>query len=777
MQPTMCSRCGKNVAVVFITKIEAGQTKNEGLCLKCARELHIKPVDDVIEKMGISDEDLEALSGDMMNALNGAEDLMAVDGDGDSDEDDGKTATFPFLNRLFGGPAAPNNNQNQNNGGSERPRSEQKEPPKGGKRKFLDNYCIDLTQRAREGKLDAMIGREEELERVIQILNRRQKNNPCLIGEPGVGKTAIAEGLAQRIAMGNVPCKLQDKQVFLLDLTALVAGTQFRGQFESRMKGLIEEIRKQGNIILVIDEVHNIVGAGDAEGSMNAANILKPALSRGEIQVIGATTFTEYRKHIEKDSALERRFQPVTVTEPSIEDSIKIIRGVSHYYEDYHGVEISDEMCRQAVLMSERYITDRFLPDKAIDLIDEACSDVNLKDEGINRRMLAQRDLENIRFEREALMSADAPGGQPLTDEMLDQRYARIAQLRSKEMQLEQELAELNNAGRPRLTVDNMARIIELWTKIPASTIREDEFERLAKLDARLKEHIVGQDQAVDAVCAAIRRSRVGLQVKRKPVSFIFVGGTGVGKTELVKRLAADMFDSPESLIRLDMSEFMEKFSVSRIIGSPPGYVGYDEAGQLTEKIRRKPYSVVLFDEIEKAHPDVFNILLQILDDGRITDSQGRTVDFKNTIIILTSNLGSQYLLEGIEPDGSISQTAQEAVMAELRRSFRPEFLNRLDETILFHPLTKENLDGIIDIMVASLRKRIEDRGLSLAITDAAKSLIIDRGFDPLYGARPLRRYLQSSVETLIARRILSGDLSAGATLTVDVENGELVCR
>ena len=554
MQPTMCSRCGKNVAVVFITKIEAGQTKNEGLCLKCARELHIKPVDDVIEKMGISDEDLEALSGDMMNALNGAEDLMAVDGDGDSDEDDGKTATFPFLNRLFGGPAAPNNNQNQNNGGSERPRSEQKEPPKGGKRKFLDNYCIDLTQRAREGKLDAMIGREEELERVIQILNRRQKNNPCLIGEPGVGKTAIAEGLAQRIAMGNVPCKLQDKQVFLLDLTALVAGTQFRGQFESRMKGLIEEIRKQGNIILVIDEVHNIVGAGDAEGSMNAANILKPALSRGEIQVIGATTFTEYRKHIEKDSALERRFQPVTVTEPSIEDSIKIIRGVSHYYEDYHGVEISDEMCRQAVLMSERYITDRFLPDKAIDLIDEACSDVNLKDEGINRRMLAQRDLENIRFEREALMSADAPGGQPLTDEMLDQRYARIAQLRSKEMQLEQELAELNNAGRPRLTVDNMARIIELWTKIPASTIREDEFERLAKLDARLKEHIVGQDQAVDAVCAAIRRSRVGLQVKRKPVSFIFVGGTGVGKTELVKRLAADMFDSPESLIRLDMS-------------------------------------------------------------------------------------------------------------------------------------------------------------------------------------------------------------------------------
>ena len=755
MQPTMCSRCGKNVAVVFITKIEAGQTKNEGLCLKCARELHIKPVDDVIEKMGISDEDLEALSGDMMNALNGAEDLMAVDGDGDSDEDDGKTATFPFLNRLFGGPAAPNNNQNQNNGGSERPRSEQKEPSKGGKRKFLDNYCIDLTQRAREGKLDAMIGREEELERVIQILNRRQKNNPCLIGEPGVGKTAIAEGLAQRIAMGNVPCKLQDKQVFLLDLTALVAGTQFRGQFESRMKGLIEEIRKQGNIILVIDEVHNIVGAGDAEGSMNAANILKPALSRGEIQVIGATTFTEYRKHIEKDSALERRFQPVTVAEPSIEDSIKIIRGVSHYYEDYHGVEISDEMCRQAVLMSERYITDRFLPDKAIDLIDEACSDVNLKDEGINRCMLAQRDLENIRFEREALMSADAPGGQPLTDEMLDQRYARIAQLRSKEMQLEQELAELNNAGRPRLTVDNMARIIELWTKIPASTIREDEFERLAKLDERLKEHIVGQDQAVDAVCAAIRRSRVGLQVKRKPVSFIFVGGTGVGKTELVKRLAADMFDSPESLIRLDMSEFMEKFSVSRIIGSPPGYVGYDEAGQLTEKIRRKPYSVVLFDEIEKAHPDVMNILLQILDDGRITDAQGRTVNFENTIIIMTTNAGSNNKSGSVGFGGSLSDMSRERTMKALNEFLRPEFINRVDEVICFNQLTEENFRAIAGLMLGEVRDVLAQRNMALTWQDSLIDYLVEKAYSVTYGARNLRRVIQKDIEDVLAARII----------------------
>ena len=754
MQPTMCSRCGKNVAVVFITKIEAGQTKNEGLCLKCARELHIKPVDDVIEKMGISDEDLEALSGDMMNALSGAEDLMAVDGNEDSDEDDGKTATFPFLNRLFGGPAAPNSNAG-GSGSNDRPRNEQKEAPKGGKHKFLDNYCIDLTQRARQGKLDAMIGREEELERVIQILNRRQKNNPCLIGEPGVGKTAIAEGLAQRIAMGNVPYKLQDKQVFLLDLTALVAGTQFRGQFESRMKGLIEEIRKQGNIILVIDEVHNIVGAGDAEGSMNAANILKPALSRGEIQVIGATTFTEYRKHIEKDSALERRFQPVTVTEPSIEDSIKIIRGISHYYEDYHGVEISDEMCRQAVLMSERYITDRFLPDKAIDLIDEACSDVNLKDEGIKRRMLAQRDLENIRFEREALMSADAPGGQPLTDEMLDQRYARIAQLRSKEMQLEQELEELNKAGRPRLTVDNMARIIELWTKIPASTIREDEFERLAKLDARLKEHIVGQDQAVDAVCAAIRRSRVGLQVKRKPVSFIFVGGTGVGKTELVKRLAADMFDSPESLIRLDMSEFMEKFSVSRIIGSPPGYVGYDEAGQLTEKIRRKPYSVVLFDEIEKAHPDVMNILLQILDDGRITDAQGRTVNFENTIIIMTTNAGSSSKSGSVGFGGSLSDMSRERTMKALNEFLRPEFINRVDEVVCFNQLTEENFRAIAALMLGEVRDVLAQRNIALCWQDSLVDYLVQKAYSVTYGARNLRRVIQKDIEDVLAAKII----------------------
>ena len=751
MQPTLCSRCGKNVAVIFITKIEGNQTKNEGLCLKCARELHIKPVDDVINKLGIPDEELENLAGDMTNALNGAEELLNLENEGGEGDDDGKTATFPFLNRLFGGPAAQNGPGGAPQGNERPAQGPQGQAPRPAKRKFLDNYCIDLTARAKEGKLDSMVGREEELERVIQILNRRQKNNPCLIGEPGVGKTAIAEGLAQRIAMGSVPYKLQDKKVFLLDLTALVAGTQFRGQFESRMKGLIEEIRKEGNIILVIDEVHNIVGAGDAEGSMNAANILKPALSRGEIQVIGATTFTEYRKHIEKDSALERRFQPVTVNEPSIEDSIQILKGIAHYYEEYHGVAISEEMCRQAVLLSERYITDRFLPDKAIDLIDEACSDVNLKDENIKRRMLDERELENVRFERNALMSDNS------TDdpEKLDQRYARIAKLRSREMQLEQELKELDALGRPALTVENLARIIELWTKIPASSIKEDELERLANLDVRLKEHIIGQDEAVDAVCAAIRRSRVGLKVKRKPVSFIFVGPTGVGKTELVKRLAADMFSSPESLIRLDMSEFMEKFSVSRIIGSPPGYVGYDEAGQLTEKIRRKPYSVVLFDEIEKAHPDVMNILLQILDDGRITDAQGRTVNFENTIIIMTTNAGSGNKTGSVGFGGSLSDMSRERALKALNEFLRPEFLNRVDEVICFNQLTEENFRGIAALMLSEVAEVLQNKNLRLTWDESLLDYLVKKGYSVTYGARNLRRLIQKEIEDRIAAQLI----------------------
>ena len=786
MQPTLCSRCKKNVAVIFITRIENGESHNEGLCLRCARELHIKPVDEMMEKLGISDADLDNLTGDVAEMLgsmgmlggDGAPDADADASDADTDEDDGKTATFPFLNRLF--------NQNpppaaDSAAAAEPPRADGAAADKRGaaprKLKFLNNYCIDLTQRARDGKLDAMVGRAEELERVIQILNRRQKNNPCLIGEPGVGKTAIAEGLAQRIAEGNVPYKLRDKQVYLLDLTALVAGTQFRGQFESRMKGLIEEIRRVGNIILVIDEVHNIVGAGDAEGSMNAANILKPALSRGEIQVIGATTFAEYRKHIEKDAALERRFQPVTVAEPSIDDSVEILKGVRRYYEDFHGVVISDAMCRLAVVLSERYITDRFLPDKAIDLIDEACSDVNLKNPDLIRADEVEKEIGDYARERELLASAPPQTGDEYDEQELDRRYARIAELRSREMQLQTELDALRAKGRPELTADNLARIIELWTKIPAASIRADEFEQLAGLGDRLRAHIVGQDAAIDTVCAAIRRNRVGLQAKRKPVSFLFVGGTGVGKTELVKRLADELFHAPESLIRLDMSEFMEKFSVSRMIGSPPGYVGYDEAGQLTEKIRRRPYSVVLFDEIEKAHPDVMNLLLQILDDGRITDSQGRTVDFKNTIIILTSNLGSQYLLDGIGPDGEITADARERVQGELRRAFRPEFLNRLVEILMFRPLTRDNLSHIIDNLVAALRSRLADRTLNLEMTDAAKALIIENGYDPVYGARPLKRYLQSHAETLIARTILSGDLHAGDTLVVDAENGALVCR
>ena len=752
MQKRLCSRCGKNIAIVFITKIENGETKNEGLCFKCARELHIKPVDEFMDRMGISDEDLDNLTGEMMGALDGIEELARLDDtDGDdSDGDDGKTATFPFLNRLFGGQNAEKSDDNGDGGAA----SERRESPRPVKKSYLDSYCINLTERAREGKLDSMIGRKEELERVIQILNRRQKNNPCLIGEPGVGKTAVAEGLAQRIASEQVPLKLQNKEVYLLDLTALVAGTQFRGQFESRMKGLIEEIRRQGNVILVIDEVHNIVGAGDAEGSMNAANILKPALSRGEIQVIGATTFTEYRKHIEKDSALERRFQPVTINEPSIQDSIEILKGIAHYYEDYHGVKISDEMCAEAVRLSERYITDRFLPDKAIDLIDEACSDVNLKDESINRRIEAQRDLDNLRFEREALMSAEPPKGED-ADEQLNKRYERITILRGKEMTREKELKELDESGRPELTVDNLARIIEMWTKIPASSIKVDEFRRLEGLGDRLRAHIVGQDEAIKAVCAAIARSRVGLKAKRKPACFIFVGSTGVGKTELVKRLAEDLFNSPESLIRLDMSEFMEKFSVSRIIGSPPGYVGYDEAGQLTEKIRRKPYSVVLFDEIEKAHPDVLNILLQILDDGRITDAQGRTVNFENAVIIMTTNAGSNTGSGSLGFGGSVSDMGQERAMKALNDFLRPEFINRVDEIVYFNKLTEDDFRRIAELMLGETKAAISESGIALTWDDSLIDYLVEKSYSVKYGARSLRRTIQKDLEDPVAAKII----------------------
>ena len=755
MQPTLCSRCKKNVAVVFISRTnEKNETVNEGLCLKCAAQLGLPQVEDMMKRMGISPDDLEGLNNEMMQAFGGAEEMSDLpEGDGEDDEESGKTATFPFLNRLFGsGSPAEKPEEGAAAGGKSRDTRERKADKK---KKYLDNYCINLSQRARDGKLDAVIGRAEEIERVVQILNRRQKNNPCLIGEPGVGKTAIAEGLAQRIVTGEVPFKLRDKEVYLLDLTALVAGTQFRGQFESRMKGLIEEIRKLGNVILVIDEVHNIVGAGDAEGSMNAANILKPALSRGEIQVIGATTFTEYRKHIEKDAALERRFQPVTVAEPSIDDSVKILEGIAHYYEECHQVRIPREMCREAVVLCERYITDRYLPDKAIDLIDEACSDMNLHDKNINRRMELKRDLENVTFERETLMSAEPEEGKELTEEQLDARYARIAELRSQEMRIQGELEELEKLGTPELTMDNIARVIELWTKIPASKIREEEYKRLSELDQRLKQHIVGQDEAVEAVTAAIRRNRVGISPKHKPVSFIFVGSTGVGKTELVKQLAADLFDSPESLIRLDMSEFMEKHSVSRIVGSPPGYVGYDEAGQLTEKIRRKPYSVILFDEIEKAHPDVLNVLLQILDDGELTDAHGRKVNFENTVIVMTSNAGSDRAGGAVGFGRTADEQGKERVMKALQEFLRPEFINRVDEIIYFNRLTEENFTHIARIMLGELCDSLADKGFTFSWDESLEAYLVKKSYSMTYGARNLRRTIQKELEDPISVAII----------------------
>ncbi len=750
MQPTLCSRCKKNVAVIFITRLENGAQTNEGLCLKCAKELNIKPVDDIMKRMGISDEDVDNLSDEMLQAMAAGENLPEVDEENENDEE-GKTATFPFLSRLFGAqqPGGPAPRKDPQDPRGNDPRKDQ--PRRNGK--FLDSYCISLTDRAREGKLDRMIGRETELERVIQILNRRQKNNPCLIGEPGVGKTAIAEGLAQRIAKGDVPYKLRDKEVFLLDLTALVAGTQFRGQFESRMKGLIEDIKKHGRVILVIDEVHNLVGAGDAEGSMNAANILKPALSRGEIQVIGATTFTEYRKHIEKDSALERRFQPVTVAEPSIEDSVEILKGIAPYYEDFHKVHISDEVARQAVILSERYITDRFLPDKAIDLIDEACSDVNLKNPDLASVEELEKQRDDYRKEMELLTSQRPEEG--AGEDELAEHYERIASLRTKEMQLEAKIRTLKEKPYPELQVENLARIIELWTRIPASSIKADEKEKLSGLADRLKEHIIGQDKAVDTVCAAIKRNRVGISPKRKPVSFIFVGSTGVGKTELVKQLANQLFNAPESLIRLDMSEFMEKFAVSRIIGSPPGYVGYDEAGQLTEKIRRRPYSVVLFDEIEKAHPDVMNILLQILDDGRITDAQGRTVNFENTVIVMTSNAGSDRKGGSVGFNQSLTEQTQEKAVKALGDFLRPEFLNRVDEIISFNRLTEEDFRRIARLMLSELAQSMAEKGIELRFDDSLVDYLTKKSYSVTYGARNLRRTIEKEVEDKIASQLI----------------------
>ena len=753
MQPKMCSKCKKNIAVVFITKVENGVTMNEGYCLKCARSLGIPQIDQAVKQMGISEEDLDMLSDEMSSMFGQKDDSDSSD----DDEIDSQTATFPLLNQLFGNTPAPQPRPSRKEEG------EPKEKKKSKRHKFLDSYCMNLTGRAREGKLDKVIGRDVETERVVQILNRRQKNNPCLIGEPGVGKTAIAEGLAQRIAAGDVPYKLRDKEVFLLDLTALVAGTQFRGQFESRMKSLISEIKECGNIILVIDEVHNLVGAGDAEGSMNAANILKPALSRGEIQVIGATTFAEYRKYIEKDAALERRFQPVTVAEPTIAEASQIMQGIAKSYAEFHGVEISPEIAHQCVVLSERYITDRFLPDKAIDLLDEACSDVNLQCKEISQ--LAELKKERDDYELELRM---------LNENTENQDYERLALIRSKLMQLAAKIEELEKLPKPAVTVENLARIIELWTKIPASKIKAQEYEQIKGLSDRLKTHIVGQDEAVDAVSRAIRRSRVGISPKKRPVSFIFVGPTGVGKTELVKQLASDLFDNVDSLIRLDMSEYMEKHTVSKLIGSPPGYVGYDEAGQLTEKIRRRPYSVVLFDEIEKAHPDVLNVLLQVLDDGRITDAQGRVVNFENTIIVMTSNAGSEGSVGGMGFGRSDGDKVKEKTMKALQGFLRPEFLNRVDEIITFNHLTEENFLGIADIMLKELQESLLNRGLTLSWDDDLRRLLVKKAYSVTYGARNLRRTIQKELEDPISEAIIDSFQHPISAIRIRVE-GETV--
>ena len=757
MQPKLCTKCKKNIAVIFITKIENGASLNEGYCLKCARSLGIPQIDQAVKQMGISEEDLDMLSDEMGNFFGQMDD----DEKHDDDEIDSQTATFPLLNQLFGSAGGMHNNL------PERPAPKKEEGKSTGehpkkkaqKHKFLDSYCMDLTGRARNGKLDKVIGRDVETERVIQILNRRQKNNPCLIGEPGVGKTAIAEGLAQRIAAGDVPYKLRDKEVFLLDLTALVAGTQFRGQFESRMKSLIGEIKECGNIILVIDEVHNLVGAGDAEGSMNAANILKPALSRGEIQVIGATTFAEYRKYIEKDAALERRFQPVTVAEPTIEEACQIMQGISKAYAEFHGVVIPPEIARQCVVLSERYITDRFLPDKAIDLLDEACSDVNLRCKEISE--LAELKKERDDYELELRM---------LNEDTQNQNYERLAILRSKLMQIAPRIEALEKQPKPTVTMENLARIIELWTKIPASKIKAQEYQQLQGLKDRLKDHIVGQDEAVDAVARAIRRNRVGISPKKRPVSFIFVGPTGVGKTELVKRLADDLFDSVESLIRVDMSEYMEKHTVSKLIGSPPGYVGYDEAGQLTEKIRRKPYSVVLFDEIEKAHPDVLNVLLQVLDDGRISDAQGRVVNFENTIIVMTSNAGSEGQIGGMGFGRTTGDMVRERTMKALQGFLRPEFINRVDEIITFNHLSEENFLSIADIMLRELQQSLSERGLALSWDDSLRAYLVKKAYSMVYGARNLRRTIQRDLEDPISEKIIESFESPISSIRICVE-------
>jgi len=764
MDMPICARCKKNMAVVFITKIENGTSVNEGLCLKCAKELGIKPVTDLLDKFGLKDSDLDGLTpetlGESLPAVMEQMGMMPMEApqeENDGEDTPSRAPAFPLFN-LF------RQSGKQEEKSAEKPEEGGKKPKN--KKKFLNNYAMNLTAKALEGKLDRVVGREQETLRVIQILNRRQKNNPCLIGEPGVGKTAVAEGLAQKIAAGEVPYKLQNKEVWLLDMTAMVAGTQFRGQFEGRMKSLIEEVKALGNIILVIDEVHNLVGAGDAEGSMNAANILKPALSRGEIQVIGATTFKEYRKYIEKDTALERRFQPVTINEPSLAETEDILRGVKGYYETFHGVIIPDQIIVQAVYLAHRYINDRFMPDKAIDLLDEACSDVNLRSAALSQIPRLQEELDEIMDAQMELENAESDD---------DSRYEKLAQNRSRMLQLEDKLALLRKEPAPVVGLEDLARVIELWTKIPASKVQEQDFVRLKELAHRLKSRVIGQDEAVDAVAAAIRRRRAGISEKRKPISFIFVGPTGVGKTELVKQLAADLFDTEDALIRLDMSEYMEKHSVSKLIGAPPGYVGYDEAGQLTEKVRRRPYCVVLFDEIEKAHPDVLNTLLQILDDGRVTDAQGRHINFENTVIIMTSNAGSDRRDGAVGFGNTLTQQGREKALKALQDIMRPEFINRIDEVISFNQLTRADFAKIAAILLGDLKRGVERSGITLTWDEAVPAQLAEESFSVKYGARNLRRLIEKQVEDQAANLILDSWQAPVRHLHAVVKDGKVV--
>ena len=765
MNVKLCSRCKKNPAVIYISKIEGDKTTQEGLCIKCAMELNIGPIKDMLSKMGITDEDIDSLNEQFGSAFLG--------GDGDDSFENGGAPTLPFLQGLFGDQKSSSAKKDDDvdlpaeladTKENRRKTGDKKKDAKKSNRKFLSLYCTDLTKKAAEGKIDRIVGRQNEISRVIQILCRRTKNNPCLIGEPGVGKTAIAEGLATRIAAGEVPSKLREKEIHLLDLTALVAGTQFRGQFESRIKGLIDEVKAEGNIILFIDEVHNLVGTGDAEGSMNAANILKPALSRGEIQVIGATTFTEYRKHIEKDAALERRFQPVKVEEPSIEDAYQMLKGIKEYYENYHRVRISDTLLYKAVQLSERYITERFLPDKAIDLLDEACTCANLRNKAIS-------DYENALREHDALKESEAE----LIAETENPDYEAIAKVRADILQSEDCLEELRvKAEDNYVTEDDLAKVISLSTGIPVKKIVDSDLSKLVDMETHLKARIIGQDEAVEAVCAAIRRSRVRLSPVKRPASFIFVGPTGVGKTELVKQLANELFDTPETLIRLDMSEFMEKFSVSRLIGSPPGYVGYDEAGQLTEKVRRKPYSVILFDEIEKAHPDVMNILLQILDEGKTNDAQGRTISFENTVIIMTSNAGSERS-ENLLGFGKDRNTAnKDKAMKALKEFLRPEFIGRVDEVVFFNTLTEEDYTKIADILIKEFIPSLRDKGVKLTVSDEVPVLIAKEAAGGMRGARDIRHAIRRSVEDPITTLLVTKFNEKIEEINVFVENGEI---